>query len=160
MYVNVRAFIERRKEYGTEVLIQIRAKSPERVFELPGGRLEEYEPLLEGLKREVFEETGLAITRIMGEETRISTNNSDTNVECLKPFAVYQTIQGPVDSMGVYFICEAEGEPLKDGDETENPHWVTLSELRQIVEDGRFSWIDLAGVKLYLKKQGYGNLSA
>jgi hypothetical protein len=58
------------------------------------------------------------------EETRVEAVSPGTNVECLAPFAVYQTIQGPVDSMGVYFRCKAEGQLLTVGDDTESVKWV------------------------------------
>ncbi len=70
-------------------------------YELLGGRLEEFESFVEGLKREVHEETGLHITKVFGDETKIETNNVNSTVEVMKPFAVYQTTNGPVDSLGV-----------------------------------------------------------
>ncbi|WP_246880354.1 NUDIX domain-containing protein [Sporosarcina sp. 6E9] len=111
IYVNVRAIIERNGPDGTEIVIQKRVKSNENKtpYELPGGRLEVFESFLEGLKREVHEETGLLITKFFGEETRIETYTVDSNVEAIKPFAVYQTTTGPVDSLGVYFRCQAAG---------------------------------------------------
>jgi len=61
---------------------------------------------------------------IEGEETRVEAVSSGTNVECLAPFAVNQIIQGPVDSMGAYFRCKAEGQLLTVGDDTESVKWV------------------------------------
>lgn len=154
MYVNVRAIIERNGRNGTEIVIQKRMKTNEdkTPYELPGGRLEEFEPLLVGLKREVHEETGLNVTKILGEETRIETNDIDSNVEAMKPFAVYQTIHGPVDSLGVYFRCHASGELLIEGDESEDIKWIAVDELQASLEKGLidFSWVDKSGVLYYL----------
>jgi 8-oxo-dGTP diphosphatase len=152
MYVNVRAIIQRRTAADVEIIIQIRNKPGQRGYEFPGGRLNEYESLIDGLKREVFEETGLHITKIVGAESKVDTEYKDTNVECMEPFAVYQTTKGPVDSMGVYFLCEAEGEPLDRGDETEGIRWVTVGSLAGFLESGSFSWADRAGLQFYLKK--------
>jgi 8-oxo-dGTP pyrophosphatase MutT (NUDIX family) len=152
MYVNVRAIIERRSERGKQILIQLRTKPNERFYELPGGRLNEYESLVDGLRREVFEETGLQLTAITGQTTRITVDMPNAEVECIEPLAVYQTLKGPVDSVGVYFLCEAEGELLEQGDDTANIQWLELEELKVIIDEGRFSWVDTAGVKFYLMK--------
>ncbi len=110
MHFNCRAIIERDDPGGKEILVQQRNKPYEghtRV-ELPGGRVEEFESLIATLRREVREETGLVLTYIEGQEGRIETNATDSNVECLQPFAAYQTLHGPVDSLGLYFLCRAE----------------------------------------------------
>src|SRR5699024_311221 len=155
MYVNVRAIIEREGPSGTEIVIQRRVKSHEdsTPYELPGGRLEEYEPIMGGLRREVYEETGLDITSVLGEETRMETNGTDSKVEVMKPFAVYQTIQGPVDSVGFYFRCNASGKILSEGDETEDIKWISVNELRTALENNEidFSLVDKLGVMYYLK---------
>lgn len=154
MYVNVRAIVERYGPNGTEIIIQKRVKPNEdnTPYELPGGRLEEFEPLLEGLKREVFEETGLYITKVFGEETRIETESADSNVESMKPFAVYQTINGPVDSLGFYFRCQASGNLVREGDDTEDIKWISVDELQLSLEKDLidFSWVDKAGIMYYL----------
>ncbi|MEC0373734.1 hypothetical protein [Paenibacillus chibensis] len=51
-FVNARAFVERNVNDITEIIIQTRNKRNEESLELPGGRIDLYEPLLDGLKRE------------------------------------------------------------------------------------------------------------
>jgi 8-oxo-dGTP diphosphatase len=156
MHCNARAIIERDGQNGPEILVQMRNKPHEggKRIELPGGRFEEFESLVDGLRREVREETGLELSFIEGLDTRIETNTGETNVECLQPFAVYQTLRGPVDSMGVYFRCRAEGQLLEMGDDTESPHWIAVSEIERLMNDdpNRFSFIDLSGLAFYLKQ--------
>lgn len=156
IHVNIRAIIERDGPNGTEILIQKRVKSNEKEspFELPGGRLEEFESLIEGLKREVREETGLDIVRINGEEMRMETNSMDSNVEVMKPFAIYQTMKGPVDSLGAYFRCQASGDLLKEGDGTQDIKWILVDELHLLLERGsiEFSWVDRSGILYYLRE--------
>jgi len=158
MHVNARAIIERETAAGIEIVVQVRNKPHEggKWIELPGGRVEEFEPLLDALKREVYEETGLTLTQIQGQDTRIETRAEDTNVECLRPFAVYQTIKGPVDSMGVYFRCQGEGRLLVVGDDTEQVRWMPVCQIAEQIEPetGSFSWVDRAGLLFYLRQMG------
>ena len=155
MHCNARAIIERDGPDGIEILIQVRNKPHEggKSIELPGGRFDAFESLIDALRREVREETGLEISFVDGLDTRIETNGADTNVECMRPFAVYQTLRGPVDSMGVYFRCRAEGQPLGVGDDTEHPHWIAVSEIERLMDDDpeQFSFVDRAGLIFYLK---------
>lgn len=164
MYVNVRAIIERETPAGTEIVIQVRNKPHEgrKWLELPGGRVEEFEPLVSALRREVQEETGLMLTHVEGLETKVDARTSYANVECLRPFAVYQTTTGPVASMGVYFRCRAEGKLLAAGDDTEHAQWVAVHRLAAWMEEeaDRFSWVDRAGLLFYLKEMGRGVVSA
>jgi 8-oxo-dGTP pyrophosphatase MutT (NUDIX family) len=165
IHVNARAIIERETAAGIEIVLQTRDKPHEggRSLELPGGRVEPFESLAEALRREVQEETGLELTHIEGLDTRVQTAAPDSNVECLRPFAVYQTTRGPVDSMGVYFRCRAEGQPLAVGHDTQNVQWVPVRQVEEWLAAGpdpspdadsagpAISWIDRAGLLFYLR---------
>ena len=72
-------------------------------------------------------------------------------MECIKPYASYQTIEGPVDSFGIYFLCEAEGEPYMAGDDSEDAHWAGLDEVRKLIDEKRFSEIDLPAVLMFFR---------
>jgi 8-oxo-dGTP diphosphatase len=161
-FVNARAIIERTVGHRTEIVIQVRNKpnEPSRKIELPGGRIEPYEPLLTALSREVKEETGLTITEVQGAETRTDTvgMNPEFEVECIRPFAAYQTIKGPIDSIGYYFRCQAIGELLSTGDETTDIRRIAVSELRRLFENDplQFANVDRAGVQFYLNMLSLG----
>lgn len=153
MYCNCRAIIEREAPQGWEVLVQQRNKPYEGQarIELPGGRVEEYESLIDALRREVREETGLELSYIEGQETRIETDG-ETVVECLRPLAAYQTLSGPVDSIGVYFRCRAVGNLLEAGDETLHTRWMSVASIAEMLNDTpeKFSFVDRAGLNFYI----------
>lgn len=157
MYVNARAIIERERPNGTEVLLQIAERPGEpSALEFPGGRLEEFEPIVEALRREVLEETGLHITQILDEIERTVSSAPGVEVECLRPFFVYQTTTGPVDSVGFFFRCHAEGIFASKGDAASGYQWVSVSEAarRWRESPGQFHWLTNAALAYYLKWRG------
>jgi 8-oxo-dGTP pyrophosphatase MutT (NUDIX family) len=81
-FVNSRAIIERSPNGTIEIVVQTRNKPDEpQKIELPGGRIEPFESLIQALIREVKEETGLDVIEIEGENTRIDTAGIDPNFE-------------------------------------------------------------------------------
>ena len=95
IHVNVRGLVVRESGNGKELIIQLRKKAGEpEVYELPGGRINEYESMAVGLRREILEETGLHVEIIQGEQESVITSESCFSMECLKPYAAYQTING------------------------------------------------------------------
>ena len=155
IYVNARALIVRQNDGVTELLLQTRNKMGQRrTKELPGGQVEPFESFYDALKREIKEETGLTITSVRDQEARFETDNSGKRVECFQPYAVYQTLEGPVDSMGVFFLCEAEGGLLELGDDTLAIGWTTLEHIQTLLNDDahQFSWVDEAALRLFLRR--------
>lgn len=155
IYVNARAIIERSNGNKTEIVVQTRNKPNDSGrLELPGGQVNEYESLIDAVKREVLGETGLEVIEIEGQSTMVDTSNLKGSfaMECIRPFAVYQTLKGPVDSMGVYFKCKAIGNLESIGDYTLNAKWIDIKELKSLVHNHHqlFSEIDLAGIMFYL----------
>ncbi|WP_261129280.1 NUDIX hydrolase [Bacillus sp. Marseille-Q3570] len=135
MYVNARAIIERKRESEMEILVQMRDKPNQpKALELPGGRIEEYESIHDALHREVFEETGLKIMKIKQGTNQMIYSNNGTTIEGLTPFFVYQTIQGPVDSIGFIFRCAVEEGELTANDEATGHQWMCIDDVQRLFE--------------------------
>jgi 8-oxo-dGTP pyrophosphatase MutT (NUDIX family) len=147
IFVNSRAIIERIVDGQKEVVVQLRTTTPYG-WEFPGGRIEPYESFHSALRREVKEETGLEVTSIVGEYEHFE----DSNVECIKPFIVTQTLEGYCDSIGVHFICHVVGELLFEGDGTKNIKWINLDELYYLIKEENFTGIDRVAAIQYLKE--------
>ncbi|WHX50770.1 NUDIX domain-containing protein [Paenibacillus woosongensis] len=160
MWVNVRGIIERTANGTTEIIIQKRNKPDEEIsFELPGGRLEEFESMVDGLKREIYEETGLKVTFIQNLDQQIITSHNNVTVECMTPYIVYQTTKGKVDSMGIIFLCSADGTLLTEGDNTEDIQWISLENLHHLMNksDVTFTPVAKASINRYLTDKGFSH---
>ncbi len=154
IHVNVRGLLVREVENEKQLIIQLRKKKGEpEVYELPGGRINEYERIVDGLKREVLEETGLTVKAIRGEQGAIIANGNHFTMECIKPFCAYQTLEGPFDSFGIHFICEVEGELLTEGDNTADIHWACREEIQSLIDAHKFLEIDLPAVLMFLRDE-------
>jgi len=87
-------------------------------WETPGGKLEAREDVIDGLKREVLEETGLRIN-------------------LLSPFNVYSGYSFSFDKdtnvIGINFLAEyLEGEVVIDPHEHTHYQWITVDQIRTL----------------------------
>lgn len=104
------------------------------LLELPAGKLREYESVFDALRREVHEETGLTVMRIVGENEGWRREVLGYDIRTVTPYCVTQNLSGGYSILLSTFICEAEGEPRAQAGETAAPRWVPLSELRRKLE--------------------------
>lgn len=133
----VGAIIEKICNDKKYILIQDRIKENESIeigmIEIPAGKIREFENIFDTLRREVREETGLNITKIIGEEEKVVSINNGYETISYSPFYTTQNISGGYSIIVQIFICHAEGELLKGTNETANIRWELLSEVERML---------------------------
>lgn len=151
IFVNARAILWREGESGVEYLVQMRDRPGQaQSLEFPGGTVEVHESLQTALRREVREETGLEVEEIEGRAVEHA--GTESTVECLEPFAVYQTTRG-FNGMGVYFRCRAKGVLLTEGDGTRAIRWMSAAELASRSADNPDQFNAITAAVLNLMRQ-------
>ena len=135
----VAAIIEKIVNNEKYILIQTRQKEDgaetNGMLELPAGKIREYENIFEALRREVKEETGLSITKILGEDNQISNFIKGNEVISYTPYCITQNLSGAYSIILNTFLCEAEGELLTETNESQNIHWIKIEELRRFLKN-------------------------
>lgn len=129
------------KQVGDEeyVLVQNRKKNNgdgmDGLLEIPAGKVREYENIFEALRREVWEETGLRLTFVWGEEDSQFLDIEGNQTILFSPYCVTQNLSGAYSIILSTFLCEAEGELREQTNETENIRWMKREELKKIVDN-------------------------
>ena len=135
----VGAIIEKTINGEKHILVQTRQKADggetNGKIELPAGKIREYEEIFSALRREVWEETGLKITKIHGEESVISAQAGDVTTNSFTPYCITQNLSGAYSIILFTFVCEAEGDLLTRTDETEDIRWLKISDAERLVKE-------------------------
>jgi len=100
------------------LLIKSGEKYPEigkDIWDIPGGRINPGEPLLENLKREIFEETGLELK----SAPKLIAAQDILRIEGLHV-------------VRLTYVANIEGDVKVDGNEHTGYKWVSLDELKQV----------------------------
>ena len=100
-------------------------------LELPGGKWRAFEPALACLRREVEEETGLAID--VDPDAVASYRLGEDAVDVLTPPMVVQMTSGPYPSVLVVIPCTASGTPASAGDGARNAAWHEIDAVRDML---------------------------
>lgn len=123
------------------ILVQDRykddAEAEAGLIEIPAGKIREYENIFDCLRREIWEETGLKVTYIEGEDKATVFEANGYKVLSYTPFSCSQNIQGTYPIMVQAFICKASGDLLKITNETKNIRWMSLVELQKLLKSNK-----------------------
>ena len=150
--------IERNIDGEIYILLQERDKGnnlEEGLVEIPAGKIREFENIYDCLRREIYEETGLEVTYIQGEDEAVITQHKGYKVLNYTPFACAQNVKGEYPIMVQVFICRASGKELSESDESRNIRWVSLDDLRKMLRDNESSFypMHLSTLKKYLNSK-------
>lgn len=156
----VSALLERKNDQGEiELLLQKRVNSNDSFYfgtlEIPAGHIIKFENIYEALNREVREETGFTISKIINDErTEVLSTLENDGALAFKPFICQQYLKGPGWGwMGFVFRCLVENTEREEIDNEAAEHqWVTLSELRKMVTENskQFFTFHLPVLKYYI----------
>jgi ADP-ribose pyrophosphatase len=141
------------------ILIQERCKdnggSENGLIEIPAGKIREFENIFNCLRREIWEETGLKVIEIIGEDETVTIKSNGYKVINYMPFACSQNIEGNYPIMVQTFICKVEGQVLDKTNETKNIRWVSVSELKEMLynNEKKFYPMHVTTLKKYLSER-------
>ncbi len=159
----VSALIERIHDGERELFVQRRFKpesSPTYLnnLEIPAGGIEPYENVYDALKREVKEETGLDIIKIVNNEsTGVMENRPGDKSMAFRPFLCQQVTEtnGGLPWYGFVFLCEVSGEIKMQREEAKDPRWMGLNELKEFLDNQSENVFSLqyATLKKYIEER-------
>ena len=134
----VGGIIEKNVDGIDYILIQDRCKNDaileSGLLEIPAGKIREFENIFDCLRREIYEETGLIVVNIEGENDAIYYESNGYKVLNYTPFSSNQNLLGSYPIMVQVFICTAKGELAVQSNESKNIRWISLDELKDMLE--------------------------
>lgn len=143
------------------ILVQERCKldapSETGLIEIPAGKIRAFENVYDCLRREIWEETGLRVIEIGGESGCSWTECDGYRVINFSPFSCAQNTVGDYPILVMVFICRVDGQST-DSDEAKNARWITLDELRSLIEMAggkRLYPMHIATLQKYLASKGF-----
>ena len=152
----VGAIIEKTIDGEKYIIIQTREKEDGQetngMIEIPAGKIREYEDVFSALRREVWEETGLRITSIQGENDVVSNQAGNVTTISFEPYCVTQNVSGAYSMILHTFLCEAEGNLLTYTDEAQNIRWEKIPNVKRLIkeEPEKIFFMHLNALKKYV----------
>ncbi len=139
----VGGIIERTHEGKKQFLIQTRWQQGVQsiyngTLEFAAGRLDKpYENVYDALAREIKEETGMVLKRVINDSRTDAVSPHKTDGAFgFKPFCCTQQLRDGRPWVGFIFRCEVEdGEPVHQEEETRDVHWIDAREFKKIFDE-------------------------
>lgn len=134
--------VQRQGDKETEILIQTRYKpssDPDNTgkIEIPSGLIKRHELAQDAALRETKEESGITAKIAEDQKVIIHTEKKDGSVVAVyRPFCCHQQLKGGRAYLSIAFISDyIKGSLDESFRESRDPRWVTLSELKKIVQE-------------------------
>ncbi|MFV1999551.1 MAG: NUDIX hydrolase [Acidimicrobiia bacterium] len=139
------------------ILLQRRADPAEPVFgclEIPGGRWRSGESPADALAREVYEETGIALSSIDG----VSVDAIDARrvLASLHPLVVVAGVSGAFPAIHVVLLADGIGSPRGRQGESDEVRWWSFIDVRTAVEEQPSAFVpsSRAALEAYIEVVG------
>jgi 8-oxo-dGTP pyrophosphatase MutT (NUDIX family) len=137
----VSAILFKKEKKEIKIFLQTRWKpksSPtySGMLEIPAGGIDSYENVYDALKREIKEETNLDIVKIINDYNGgILSPRKNDKAFVFKPFICQQVLEtnNGLPWIGFVFVCEVGGDVKINITEAKDPKWVSIKELKKIV---------------------------
>ncbi|WP_234978623.1 hypothetical protein [Anaerosalibacter sp. Marseille-P3206] len=97
----------------------------------------------------------MIITEIQGEKETAVCNCNEYIVISFNPFYSSQNLSGGYSIMLQTFICKATGKSLQQSDESVNIRWISLSNLKTLLEENEnaFYPMHINAMKKYIDEK-------
>ena len=145
--------IERYDNGQIEILVQTRTNPSDKkywgVMEVPGGKIQKNETIIEALKREVREECGLEIEPV-SPKPKDAYKLYGSTATLFESFAITEEI-GDHSYIGIFVRCKVVGGHLKATAEGKNQKWVSIDELENLITKKTVLPINAPGLIKYVK---------
>lgn len=133
------------KKRGEEIKIFLQTRWKPKIsptysgmLEIPAGAIDSYENVYDALKREVKEETNLDVIKILDDyQGSIIESRKNDKAFVFKPYICQQALEtnNGLPWVGFVFLCEVNGELKINENEANDPRWVSIKELENIVNN-------------------------
>lgn len=148
------AIIENRIGDEIQVLVQTRHNPDDDKYkgfiEIPGGKIRKNETVVEALKRETLEETGLLVDPIdQVSSGKYVADGSKSNL--VHVFSLAEET-GHHSYIGIFLRCKVSGGKLRNTSEAVSQRWISLDELRSFITDHKVLPINAPGLLAYFEE--------
>lgn len=135
------------------VLLQKRAKDYDDTpysgyLELPQGKVRQNESLIQAATRELEEETGLEVAKVLiGAPSRQESHNSISRIAAFQPLICVEDCTQ--NHLGIALVVQVAGQP-RTSNEATGHQWYSTQQLRSLIESAQIFPLNVPMLKKYL----------